>query len=82
VRVKTEDGEHTATATGNGPVNALDVCLRKCISALYPEIGDVRLTDYKVAFFDSGKGTTLRFGCWSNGRMAPEAGRLVVSRKT
>ena len=36
VRVKTEDGEQSATATGNGPVNALDVCLRKCISALYP----------------------------------------------
>jgi 2-isopropylmalate synthase len=70
VRVKTEEGEHTANATGNGPVNALDVCLRKCISALYPEIGDVRLTDYKVRVLDSGKGTAAKVRVlveWSDG---------------
>jgi 2-isopropylmalate synthase len=60
VRVNTEDGAHSATATGNGPVNALDVGLRKCISALYPQIGDVRLTDYKVRVLDSKKGTAAK----------------------
>ena len=70
VRVKTEDGAHSATATGNGPVHALDVCLRKCISALYPQIGDVRLTDYKVRVLDSGKGTAAKVRVlveWSDG---------------
>ena len=70
VRVKAGDGEHSATAAGNGPVNALDVCLRKCISALYPQIGDVRLTDYKVRVLDSGKGTAAKVRVlveWSDG---------------
>jgi 2-isopropylmalate synthase len=39
---------HSATATGQGPVNALDVCLRQCLSARYPAISDIRLVDYKV----------------------------------
>jgi 2-isopropylmalate synthase len=60
VSVNTQDGIHTATATGHGPVNALDVSLRKCISALYPRIGDVRLTDYKVRVLDSKKGTAAK----------------------
>jgi 2-isopropylmalate synthase len=70
VRVKTDEGKHSAVATGNGPVNALDVCLRKCISALYPQIGDVRLTDYKVRVLDSGKGTAAKVRVlveWSDG---------------
>ena len=33
---KAQDGVHSATATGHGPVNALDVCLRQCLSTLYP----------------------------------------------
>ena len=49
-----------ATATGHGPVNALDLCLRKCLAALYPQIADVRLTDYKVRVLDSKKGTAAK----------------------
>ncbi len=70
VRVSAGDGKHEAEASGNGPVNALDVCLRKCISALYPEIGDVHLTDYKVRVLDSGQGTAARVRVlveWSDG---------------
>src|SRR5207245_1926903 len=48
VNVKAKDGMHSATASGHGPVHALDVCLRKCLSAHYPRISEVRLTDYKV----------------------------------
>jgi len=60
VKVNAQDGRHSATAHGNGPVHALDVCLRKCLSALYPQIGDVRLTDYKVRVLDSKKGTAAK----------------------
>ena len=60
VTLKAQDGVHTATAAGNGPVNALDVALRNCLSNLYPEIADVRLTDYKVRMLDAKKGTAAR----------------------
>jgi 2-isopropylmalate synthase len=57
VTLRTGDGVHTATAMGHGPFNALHLCLRKCLSKLYPQIADVRLTDYKVRVLDSRKGT-------------------------
>jgi 2-isopropylmalate synthase len=60
VTLRAQDGIHSATAQGHGPVNALDLCLRKCLSALYPSIGDVRLTDYKVRVLEPRKGTAAR----------------------
>lgn len=60
VNITAQDGAHSATATGHGPVNALDLCLRKCLSSLYPRIADVRLTDYKVRILDSKKGTAAK----------------------
>ncbi len=51
---------HTATASGQGPMNALDVCLRQCLAAVYPRIAQVRLTDYKVRVLDSKKGTAAK----------------------
>jgi len=57
VTLKAQDGVHSATAPGHGPFHALHVCLRKCLSTLYPQITDVRLTDYKVRVLDSNKGT-------------------------
>jgi 2-isopropylmalate synthase len=60
VRIGLRDGEHTEMdATGHGPVHALDLCLRKCLSSL-PGIADVRLTDYKVRVLDSKKGTAAK----------------------
>ncbi len=41
------NNEHTA-AIGNGPVNALDLALRKGLEKFYPSIADVRLKDFKV----------------------------------
>ncbi|SEH77994.1 citramal synth: citramalate synthase [Akkermansia glycaniphila] len=38
---------HTA-AGGQGPVHALDKALRKALLPFYPEIEDMKLTDYKV----------------------------------
>ncbi|MGJ3239005.1 MAG: citramalate synthase [Anaerolineae bacterium] len=52
------DGEimHTA-AEGNGPVNALDMALRKALTAHYPLITEFQLVDYKVRILDSGSAT-------------------------
>lgn len=60
VSITTQDGAQSATATGHGPVNALDLCLRKCLANLYPQIAEVRLTDYKVRILDSKKGTAAK----------------------
>jgi 2-isopropylmalate synthase len=60
VTLKAQDGVHSATAQGNGPVNALDLALRQCLSSLYPGIAGVRLTDYKVRVLDNKKGTAAR----------------------
>lgn len=60
VTLKAQDGEHTATAEGNGPVNALDLALRQCLAEQYPDIANVRLTDYKVRVLDNKKGTAAR----------------------
>jgi 2-isopropylmalate synthase len=48
---------HSATATGQGPVHALDVCLRRALSSAYPAIANVRLTDYKVRVLGAKGGT-------------------------
>jgi 2-isopropylmalate synthase len=60
VTLKAQDGVHSATATGHGPVNALDLCLRQCLSTLYPEIAQVRLTDYKVRVLEPKRGTAAK----------------------
>jgi 2-isopropylmalate synthase len=60
VTVRGRDGRHQSTETGHGPFNALHVALRKCLSQLYPQIADVRLTDYKVRVLDSYKGTAAK----------------------
>lgn len=47
---------HTA-AEGNGPVNALDLALRKALKDYYPQINNFHLSDYKVRILDSEHGT-------------------------
>jgi 2-isopropylmalate synthase len=60
VTLKTRDGIHSATASGHGPVNALDLCLRQCLATLYPSISQVKLTDYKVRVLEPRKGTAAK----------------------
>ena len=47
---------HTA-AVGNGPVNALDLAIRKAILPFYPELDKVQLVDYKVRILDEQAAT-------------------------
>jgi 2-isopropylmalate synthase len=46
-----------STGEGNGPVNALDNALRNAVSQLFPELGKLELTDYKVRILEGIKGT-------------------------
>lgn len=57
----TVDGKTEITAAeGDGPVNALDLALRKALEVFYPALADIRLTDYKVRILDSKTGTAAK----------------------
>ena len=48
VKVRIGDVVYHTAAEGNGPVNALDEALRKALRDHFPNVDDIRLTDYKV----------------------------------
>lgn len=56
VRVNGMESEITA-AEGEGPVDALDKCLRKTLAAFFPEVNRMRLRDFKVRIIDGTVGT-------------------------
>ncbi len=45
------------TAEGNGPVNAIDTALRAALTAAFPALARVHLTDYKVRILDGATAT-------------------------
>lgn len=55
------DGHHMHTvAQGDGPVHAMDQALRKSLSKFYPDLKDMRLTDYSVRVLDEKEGTAAK----------------------
>jgi 2-isopropylmalate synthase len=60
IKVRVGEQEVLTVAEGDGPVNALDKAARKALERLYPAIGEVRLTDYKVRVLDSDKASAAR----------------------
>lgn len=57
VCLKVDGREETTAAMGNGPVNALDNALRKALTVFYPELSQVRLSDYKVRVLTGAEAT-------------------------
>jgi len=51
--------EHTA-AEGDGPVHALDRALRKALEKFYPELREIKLTDFKVRVIAGSEGTAAK----------------------
>lgn len=49
--------DEKASATGVGPVHALDQALRQALERFYPVLKEVRLLDYKVRVLTTAKGT-------------------------
>jgi 2-isopropylmalate synthase len=45
---------------GDGPVNALDNALRKALLPHYPQVAEVKLSDYKVRIIDGTSGTAAK----------------------
>jgi 2-isopropylmalate synthase len=60
VKVRVGDQVMHTAADGNGPVNALDIAVRKALLPFYPRLAGVRLTDYKVRILDGGAGTSAQ----------------------
>jgi 2-isopropylmalate synthase len=60
--VKVKVGEETliSAGEGNGPVNALDVALRKDLGRYQSYITGLKLTDYRVRILNSGTGAITR----------------------
>ncbi|MDR3185610.1 MAG: citramalate synthase [Christensenellaceae bacterium] len=62
VKIEVNGKTETTASFGNGPVNALDLALRKGLVAFYPEVATIRLTDYKVRVLsgDAATGSKVR----------------------
>jgi 2-isopropylmalate synthase len=60
--IKVRVGDETAhtVAEGDGPVNALDEALRAALVKFFPQLKQVRLTDYKVRILESSTGTAAK----------------------
>jgi len=57
VKVWAGDERLVAIGEGNGPVNALDAALRSVLSARYPQLSRIHLTDYRVRVLEGNVDT-------------------------
>jgi 2-isopropylmalate synthase len=57
IKIEVAGAQMMTVGEGNGPVNALDLALRKALIPIYPALKDVRLVDYKVRILTPQGGT-------------------------
>lgn len=60
VKVEVGDEIRHTVGEGNGPVNALNLALRKALYQDFPQLKNVHLSDYKVRILDSDSGTAAK----------------------
>jgi len=60
VKLEVGDQRFYTVEEGDGPVNALDAALRKALEPSYPQIREIRLTDYRVRIIDGKLGTAAK----------------------
>jgi 2-isopropylmalate synthase len=60
IQICVNDQASSATAQGDGPVNALDKAMRQALEQFYPVIKDIKLVDYKVRVLDSNQATAAK----------------------
>lgn len=71
IRVRVRDRTVERSATGNGPVNAFDLALRKALSSTCPNISRMKLTAYRVRELDPESATAAKVAVhidYSNGQ--------------
>lgn len=60
IKVEVDGKEEITAVMGNGPVNALDLALRKSLTVFYPSIKDIQLADYKVRVLEENSTTAAK----------------------
>ncbi|MDR2743110.1 MAG: citramalate synthase [Treponema sp.] len=60
VKVWVDGKAEIAAAEGDGPVNALDGALRRALKHFYPELEQMRLSDFKVRVIDGNAATAAK----------------------
>lgn len=60
IKVKVAGETEIAAAEGDGPVNALDIALRKVLKRFYPEVEAMSLRDFKVRILEGKEGTAAK----------------------
>jgi 2-isopropylmalate synthase len=60
VKIRVEGDLLMSVAEGNGPINALDLALRKDLGKYSSSIEDLELVDFKVRILDGGTGAVTR----------------------
>jgi 2-isopropylmalate synthase len=74
VRMRVGDVRFVEVGEGAGPVQALDDAMRKALTEVYPQVRDLRLTDYKVRVLDGRDATGAAVRVW----MRSEYGERVI----
>jgi 2-isopropylmalate synthase len=60
VTLRVHGKDQVATASDPSPIVALSTCVRTCLESMYPQLKDVRLTDYKVRLLGTREGEEPR----------------------
>lgn len=60
IKIRVGDQVEITADEGDGPVNALDNAVRKALEKFYPQIKQIKLTDYKVRVLDSASATAAK----------------------
>jgi 2-isopropylmalate synthase len=60
VTVDVNGAVRSGTSSAHGPIHALDLALRECLTQVYPAIDGIRLADYKVRVLEPHKGTAAK----------------------
>jgi 2-isopropylmalate synthase len=60
LKIAVNGHQELTVAEGDGPIHALDGAMRKALLRFYPELQDVRLTDFKVRVVDAKDGTAAK----------------------
>lgn len=60
IKVRVNGMTELTAAEGEGPVNALDLALRKALSKFFPEVAEMRLSDFKVRIIDGADATAAQ----------------------
>jgi 2-isopropylmalate synthase len=60
IKVEVGDKQYLSAGEGDGPVNALDLALRKALMTEFPQLRDVKLVDYKVRVLTARQGTAAK----------------------